>query len=494
MDGRSSPGLGQWLTVSILLAATIFLLYKLYQFAGSLNYFPTGLTIAGVNVEGFSPQEASEILSNRYIDAPVVVYYEEQPLELNPNDAEFTLDLEVMLSEADYQRDQQDFWSGFWGFLWGRAVEVDPIELYATHNREALVNELSRIADIMYDPAQPPQPVPGTLSFQRGSSGARLDIDGSLADVEAALYRPSQREARLVIEPVEPERPNINLLSRLLVNHLQDFEQRTGGVASVFIMDLQTGEEVSINGDIAISGMDIMKIPIVLDTYRALERPTLTQKQLISETLVIGLEHTSANALLTLIAGQNEPYLGVQSVTESMQRLGLQNTFMIAPYEETVRAGQRTPATPANQKEGVSTNPDPYMQTTSEDMGTLLSMIYYCAQGNGGALQAIYVEQITPAECQEILTYMRLNRIGSLIEQGVPQTVPVAHRHGWVSDTHGDAGIVYTPAGDYVIVQFLYKPDWLEWELSAPLLAEISQATYNFFNFDDPFLTDVRTN
>ena len=84
---------------------------------------------------------------------------------------------------------------------------------------------------------------------------------------------------------------------------------------------------------------------------------------------------------------------------------------------------------------------------------------------------------------------MRSQRvIGSLIEEGVPPDTPVAHKHGWISDTHADAGIVMSPGGDYVLVTYLYKPEWLEWEISSPLLADISRATYNYFNFDDPYL------
>ena len=64
---------------------------------------------------------------------------------------------------------------------------------------------------------------------------------------QAALYRPTLRQARLVVEPKDPERPNMNLLARLLVNRLQVYEQETGGMASVFIMDLNTGAEININ-------------------------------------------------------------------------------------------------------------------------------------------------------------------------------------------------------------------------------------------------------
>ena len=133
------------------------------------------------------------------------------------------------------------------------------------------------------------------------------------------------------------------------------------------------------------------------------------------------------------------------------------------------------------------------MQTTAEDMGSLLAMIYYCAQNGGGALIASSGDSIQPGECQQILDFMRLNRIGSLIEEGVPRDVPVAHKHGWIGDTHGDAGIVFSPGGDYVLVTYMFKPDWLEWEISSPLLSDISRATYNFFNFEEPYLNGLQT-
>lgn len=495
MRRESSPGLGQWLIVSLMVVITIFLLVKLYQYAGFRQYYPAGLTIAGVDVGGLTRDEASELLTNRYIEAPITIYHGEQPFPVSPARANFTLDREAMLSQADFQRVQQDFWAGFWGFLWGRPIEVDPVPLAATHDREALRELLLEIANLNDKPAQPPQPVPSTLSFQFGEPGTQTNIQASFADVEAAMYRPISREAHLVVEPLAPSRPEINLLTRLLVNKTQEFEQTTGGAASVFLLELATGEERSINPDTAMSGMDLLKMPLVLEMYRLLDgRPTLSQRQLISDTLVVRPDHESANALLKLIAGQDDPYLGADLVTEAMQKLGLVNTFILAPYDDDGRSTKRTLETPANSVEELTTRPTPLLQTTAEDMGTLLSMIYYCAQGQGGAIMAAYDGDVTQAECQEILDYMKQNKIDSLIEEGVPPTTAVAHRHGWISDTHGDAAIVFSPGGDYVLVILLYKPDWLEWETSSPLVSDISRTVYNYFNFDNPYLNRSQAN
>lgn len=491
MSRRSSPGLGQWLIVIGMVALVMFLLFKLYQYGSFRRFFPAGLTIGGVPVGGLTPEEAADQLNNRYLTAPVIIHHGDESVEVDPSEIEFTLDLDTMLGQADYQRQQQDFWAGFWGFLWGRPVEVEQVELRATHSPEALRDMLGTVATAFDKPALPPQPVPTTLSFQYGEPGIVTNIEASIPDVQAAFYRAADREARLLLESVDASRPDINLLARLIVNHLEGFD----GVASIFILDLASGEEVGINADLPMSGMSIVKVPIVLEALRALDSsPSLEQDKLISETLVIQSGNFSANQLLDVVAGEDDAYLGADLVTESMRSLGLENTFIAVPYEEPPRPGRATYETSANSRDDLPTDPDPAMQTTAEDMGTLLAMIYYCAEDNGGALIAAYGGQITQADCQELLGYMTQNHIGSLIEEGVPPGTAVAHKHGWIGDTHGDAGIIYSPGADYVLVTYMYKPDWLEWEISSPLLADVSRATYNYFNFDNPYLNGTSTN
>lgn len=492
MNRNASPGLGQWITVLLLVVVTVFLLAKLYQYAGARNYYPTGLTIAGVDVGGMTQDEASTVLNNRYLEAPVVVYQNADKFDLSPTQAEFTLDLEAMLSQADYQRFQQDFWAGFWGFLWGRPFEVDPVPLYATHNREKLREALKEIASLTDKPAQPPQPIPSTMSFQFGESGTKTNVEASFADIEAALYRPTSREARLIVEPLDPERPDMNLLTRLMVNYLQDFETINNGVASVFVYDLETGKDISLNTDVPMSGTDVMRIPVVLELYRQLDNvPTLLQRQLISDTLVIQPDAASANQLLGIISGTDDAYAGAEQVTQSLQKMGLVNSYMLTPFGEEPRAGQRPLTTPANSSETIRTQPTGYAQTTAEDIGLLLVDLYYCAQGKGGTITAVFENEVTQEECQDILNYMSQNKIESLLEEGVPADITLAHRHGWISDTHTDAGIAFTPGGNYVIVGMLYKPDWLEWEISSPMLSDLSRATYNYFNYSAPYLGGI---
>ena len=64
----------------------------------------------------------------------------------------------------------------------------------------------------------------------------------------------------------------------------------------------------------------------------------------------------------------------------------------------------------------------------------LLSDIYQCAETGGGALIAAFPDKITSEICQQMITFLAADKIGVLIEAGVPEGTQVAHKHGWISE------------------------------------------------------------
>lgn len=110
MNRNNAPGLGQWITVSLLVVVSLFLLYKLYQYAGTRTTYPTGLTIGGVDVSHLSEEEARARLSDQYLDAPVELFYNENSFNLMPGDAEFVLNFDAMFAQAERERTDQDFY------------------------------------------------------------------------------------------------------------------------------------------------------------------------------------------------------------------------------------------------------------------------------------------------------------------------------------------------------------------------------------------------
>jgi len=45
--------------------------------------------------------------------------------------------------------------------------------------------------------------------------------------------------------------------------------------------------------------------------------------------------------------------------------------------------------------------------------------------------------------------------------------------------------LVYGTETDFVLVVFMYQPEWLVWEQSVPTFTRIGELTYRFFNGED---------
>jgi beta-lactamase class A/uncharacterized protein YraI len=284
--------------------------------------------------------------------------------------------------------------------------------------------------------------------------------------------------------------PALEKLSNEIYDYLlaRNFVPGTQKSGSVFLMDLKTGQSFSLNSGVAYSAMSLIKIPILVSLYRKLDiLPRKEQAQHIVEMMDCS-ENTATNTMIRLV-GNGNAYSGAAYITETMQQLGLKNTFLLGPLDDGTKA---TPtdvppqpiSSPKTQADQTSAEPDPYSQSTPDDLGWLLSGIYQCAVDGSGPFSTTFPGAFTANECRQMVRTMRANKIGAMIEAGVPLDIPVAHKHGWIPDTHGDAGLVTTPGNDYVLSVMLYGKTWLNYDDSFPAIAEISRMTYNAYNPD----------
>jgi len=270
------------------------------------------------------------------------------------------------------------------------------------------------------------------------------------------------------------------------------FDPVTSRLGALFLMNVETGEAISYGDGIAFSGMSVNKIAILVDFFRRQTGPIADADAFTLAEAMICSENISTNEILTLI-GDGNPYTGAERVSDFLQELGLRRTFIYTPYANDPFITPQAPLTRTTDADQTSAQPDPYNQMTIGEMGTLLNSMVQCAVNERGPLleTPALSGAFTPAECRQMLDLMTYNRIGRLIEVGVPADVPVAHKHGWIDDTHGDAAVVFSPGGTYIIAMVLHNPIWLEFSESAPLIEEASRLVYNYFNPDVP-LSEVR--
>ena len=501
MRNRTSVPILRGISIAILSIALVLVVVALIGYSRQRNNYPRGMTIAGVPVGGVDPQIASERVLQVY-SSPIEVQYSESIIHIDPSTVGFELDMDSMIAAADLERTGGSFWGGFWSYLWNRDPSPVEVPLSSTIAEDRLKAYLQNEISARYDePPTPAQPVPGSTSFTPGSPGVTLDVDRAVRLIEDTLRSPNNRKVALSFQRSAAARPTMQNLEILLQQNitLAGFD----GVMGVYLQDLQNGQEIhfamdhgqliSVNPDVAFTSSSTVKIPIMVSYFIKYGADALTNEQ--STTLLMDMIRKSENPPADRLMEALDPLKGPLLVTEDMKKIGLENTFLAGFFcsaEFPCPLLQKID-TPANQRTDVATDPDSFNQTTPSDIGMLLSDIYQCAEDGGGALVAAFPDKLTSDICKQMVTYLASDKIGVLIEAGVPEGTQVAHKHGWISDPSSlvihnisDAAIVYTPGGNYVLVIYAYHPVQTVWEPVSALFAQMSQAVYNYYNLPSP--------
>jgi beta-lactamase class A len=492
---RSIPIL-RGISIAILSIAIVLVIISLIGFSRQRNNYPAGMKIGGVSVGGVDPQIASQRVLQVY-SSPIEVQYGDARIQIDPGVVGFELDLDSMIAAADLERTGGSFWGGFWNYLWNRDPNPVEIPLSSKIAEDRLISYLQNEVAPRYDePPTPAQPVPGGTTWLPGTPGRVLDLERAVRLIEDTLRSPTNRTVVLSYQSSTAGRPTMQNLEILLQQNI------TGagfdGVMGLYLLDLQNGQEIHfamnkgevipVNPDVAFTASSTVKIPIMVSYFIKYGSAGLDDQ---SNTLLLDMIRKSENPPADRLMERLDPFRGPLIVTEDMRKIGLENTFIAGFF---CSASSPCPllqqiSTPANSRDDVTADPDVFNQTTTSDAGMLLADIYQCATSGGGALIAAYPDKINSEICKQMINYLASDKIGVLIEAGVPEGTQVAHKHGWISEPStlvikniSDSAIVYTPGGNYVLVIYAYHPVQTVWDPVSALFAQLSQTVYNFYN------------
>ena len=492
MRNRNANIILRGTSILLLSAALVLIIVSLIGYSRQRNNYPAGMTIGGVPVGGLTPGEASQRLLEIYT-SPIEVIYGTAIIHIDPGVVGFQPDVESMLAAADLERTGGSFWGGFWDYLWNRDPKPVTIPLRATISEERLREYLQNEIATRYDePPTPAQPIPGGTEFLPGQPGQTLDLDRAVLLMSDVLRSPNSRSVALSLNRSSAARPTLENLEILLKQIVQ--VSGFDGLISLYMTDLQTGQEIhfamddnreiSVEPDIAFTASSTIKVPIMV-SYFINRGSDLNDNARAILTEIFQKSNNDATDTLMSMLDENT---GPMVVTNDMKTLGFENTYIGGFFYFGAPNMLPNHVTPANAREDVSTDPDPYSQTTTSDIGTLLTDIYQCAQTGGGAIVAAFPGKIDKAACQLMIDFLAEDKFGSLIQAGVPDGTLVAHKHGFVRDAldnvHdiSDAGIIFTPGGNYILAVYTYHPVNNVWEVTNPLVINLTQATYNYFN------------
>lgn len=491
MNRKKNFPMLRWVSLALIFSAVLVLVFELVVYSRMRATFPPGARIADVPVAGLNQEQAAARITQAY-SIPIEMRYGDAVIQAKPATLGFSLDLASMMAAADQARISLPFWTAFWDFLFNQLPATTNVPLKAKIDEQTLTSYLQNEIALRYDsPAEPYTPIPGSVNFEPGKPGSVLDVTSAVDVISTALKSPTARTVNLSYVRVSSEKPSIENLKILLrqILDLSEFD----GVTEIYLRDLQTQQEIQFayqNGenlqpDIAFSAESIIKIPVMVSIFRRTGEPTSPEITDLMERMIERSQNDPPDLLMKQVI---DPNLGPLGITADMQELGLKNTFlggMFYPGAPLLKAYK----SPANTRTDVDTQPDPYSQTTPADLGMLLDDIYQCAQNGGGTLAAVFPGEISQNECKSMLTYLTRNKIGVLLEAGLPEGTQIGHKHGWAIDpadglmhTIGDAGIIYSPGGNYILVVFMQNNNQVVFDYANRIIADISSAVYNYFN------------
>lgn len=482
----------RWISFTFIVISIVILVIQLVQYSLQRANYPLDMVIGEVPVGGLNPQEAAQRLLTVY-STPIELYYGDSVIHLDPSIIGFELKIDSMIAAADIQRTGAPFWKGFWDFMWNRPSEAHFIPLVAAYSEEQLRSYLQMEIASRYDvPPTPASPIPGTVEFSSGILGQTLDVDRAVAIIDFSLRSPTERLAILTTLTTPSIRPSVQTLEILLK---QVIDRSTfDGLIDIYFQNLQStevlhfayefGQDYSITPtDIAFTASSTIKIPVMVSIFKYFSSVIPEQTDQDLRNMIALSDPISSDILMATIDEGRGPII----VTETMRALGLENTF-ISMYFAPGSIPLDLISTPSNMRTDISTDPDLFNQTTPADMGRLLEDIYLCSQTGGGSLPAAFPAQISQTACQQMIRYLEEDKLGALIQAGVPEGTVVAHKHGYDNEIFhiSDAAIVFTPGGDYVLSIYAYHPSGYIWNTASPVFAEISRAVYNYMNIPSP--------
>lgn len=523
-DYRGKQGNGTFylllISVVILLIGVLIFGNELVQYSdiySNVNRtFENNVTIGGVPVGGINESERLARLEDKYVHQPILLYYDGSPILLTPLELDFELNTDAMQTAANAQV-ESDFWGGFWNFLWRRdQTQTINLDLQADYNSGKLRDYVEQLA-VRYNPqASTAGFDPATYTFQGSTGYSRLDIEATIRLIETALFEPdpANRVIDLPITTVAGESPSIDTLEQAVLQYLDSsdalFYDGPDSAVSVFVIDLQTGEEMGIQQNILHTASSTIKIGVIANYFRQQTAEPPADYKFLLAAAVICSQNSAANILMDYPNARTSDQ-GIRNVNDTMCQAGAINTqinshiYLGVPDDGTadIPVGYYgvvplTPCPGANvQFEGaavdtsINTTPDPSNYTTAADIGTLLMQIYDCAQ-YGSGLHTIFPEEITQTECQWMIEILRGTHFRRFSELGVPDGTDLAHKVGYAAETFGDAAIVFSPGGDYVFVMYVWEKDLdgnnltdiRKWDM----IADVSRIVYNYFNPAQPML------
>ena len=274
------------------------------------------------------------------------------------------------------------------------------------------------------------------------------------------------------VPPPAPAGPDPALQARL-----EELVRGFRGDVGIYVRRLRTGQTAAIRADETFPTASMIKVPIMLATFDAIERGQLTFLQQLTYT--DSLAYEDEEDLLATVRDSTQIALGkvamlMLTLSDNTASLWLQhlsgtgvviNQWLAARGFDSTRVNSRTPGREeARRQYG-------WGQTTPREMAELLVRIR---------------EQraVSPAADQEMYRFLTRSYWTGYALAGVPPWVQAASKQGAVRRSRSEVVLVNAPSGDYVFCIITKNQQDESWESVNEgwvLVRRVSGAIWNYF-------------
>ncbi|MFH1684464.1 MAG: serine hydrolase [Candidatus Margulisiibacteriota bacterium] len=244
---------------------------------------------------------------------------------------------------------------------------------------------------------------------------------------------------------------------------VQPYDKKVG----LCFIDLETDRELQVNGGRKYPAASVAKMPIMAAAYHLAEsgKLNLDQTLLFKEKdklegsgvlrwMKAGKKYSIRNLIRMMISLSDNTAtkmvidrIGIENINNYIKDLGLNNTQIVD-------------RTMLNEPSSEKIN-----QTSPQDMAYLCRMIQKATH-------------FSPKSSEQMLAYMKNQRYRWGICKGVPPGTEVANKTGNLDEVLNDVGIIYSPAGNYILSIFTYG---FEKKNARELINKISATAYQTY-------------
>lgn len=268
----------------------------------------------------------------------------------------------------------------------------------------------------------------------------------------------TEREFPLLAKRIQRENPpDIMINFSSLNTQVEEYMNTVGGSYNVYFEYLATGTSINIGEQNEIIGASLLKLPIVMNLYKAYEENRIQPSDKI--TLRAEWLNKEYGSLWEKGAGAQITYQ--EAVHHAL--VNSDNTAILAIAESSQGLLPTGQETLLSVDTTIKIDDQGRALLTAESYGSILKCLYF----------SCFLEKHHSDEILQMLT----KSTGKHLSLRIPNQIPVAHKIGqWREEMLSDCGIIYVPSRAYLLcVMIAQNP-----EQASNHIANISKVIYDY--------------